>query len=97
MECSCCLFNSLQIIEDADVIQKLHIITQDFPQTKFEKEKLKIDYIYDETEKALIEQFRLAQSKDDFKKMKEIANVLSNFKGYSRCIDEYIEFSQAVS
>lgn len=63
---------------------------------RFEKEKQKIDAIYDETERCLIEEFRMAQTKDDFKKMKEIAEVLSNFKGYSRCIDEFIEYSQAV-
>lgn len=51
---------------------------------------------YDETEKALIEEFSHAQSKDDFKRMKEIANVLSQFKGYPQCVDAYIEKSQAV-
>lgn len=63
---------------------------------RFKKEKEKIDLKYDEIEMALIEQFKIAQSKDDFKRMKEIATVLSNFKGYSTCINEYIKFSQTV-
>src|SRR5699024_9739160 len=51
---------------------------------------------YDETERALIEEFANAQRKEDFKRMKEVANVLSQFKGYPQCVDVYIERSQAV-
>lgn len=53
-----------------------------------------IDRRYDEMEKELIEEFVAAQKKDDFNRMKEMAHVLSNFKGYSQCVDAYIEHSQ---
>lgn len=68
-----------------------------FKICRFENEKKLIEAKYDEIERALIQEFETAQRKDDFKTMKDLANVLSNFKGYSHCIDTYIEHSQAVS
>ncbi|KAJ3648998.1 hypothetical protein Zmor_020762, partial [Zophobas morio] len=79
----------------AEIVQKLYLISQDLPSPKFEGLKRKIERKYDETERALIEEFSAAQRRDDFKRMKEIANVLSQFKGYPQCIDAYIEKSQA--
>lgn len=64
--------------------------------SRFEGLKRKIERKYDETERALIEEFSTAQRRDDFKRMKEIASVLSQFKGYPQCVDAYIERSQAV-
>lgn len=58
--------------------------------------KRKVERKYDETERALIEQFAYAQRKEDLKRMKEIADVLSQFKGYSQCVDAFIEQSQSV-
>lgn len=84
-----------KIVEAAEVIQKLNVIIQDFPQPKFEHERKKIESYYDQMERELIEEFVAAQRKDDLQKMKEIAHVLSNFKGYSQCVDAYIEYSQA--
>lgn len=84
-----------RIDEAADVIQKLYLISQDLPSPKFEHVKTKIERKYDETERALIENFLQAQKKEDLKRMKEIATVLSHFKGYSQCIDAFIEQSQA--
>lgn len=51
---------------------------------------------YDEVERALIEEFCNAQRKNDLKRMKQIANLLSQFRSYSQCVDAYIEQSQAV-
>lgn len=59
--------------------------------------KRKIERKYDETERALIEQFAYSQRKEDMKRMKEIADVLSQFKSYSQCVDAFIEQSQSVS
>ncbi|XP_044265704.1 exocyst complex component 5 [Tribolium madens] len=84
-----------KIDEAAEVIQKLYLISQDLPSPKFEGLKRKIERKYDETERTLIEEFSNAQRRDDFKRMKEIANVLSQFKGYPQCVDAYIERSQA--
>ncbi|KAF2882433.1 hypothetical protein ILUMI_23752 [Ignelater luminosus] len=90
------LFNDpFKIDEAADVIQKLHLIAQDLPAPKFEEAKRKIEQKYDKTERALIDDFCIAQKNQDFKRMKDIANVLSQFKGFSHCVDAYIEQSQA--
>lgn len=64
---------------------------------RYESLKKKIDRKYDETERTLIDQFVVAQRKEDLNRMKEIADVLSQFKGYSHCIDAFIEQSQSVS
>lgn len=73
------------------------MIAQDLPNDKFGIAKKKIEAKYDEVERNLIEEFALAQKSENIEKMKELANILSQFKGYSQCIDVYIELSQAVS
>ncbi|KAH9639196.1 hypothetical protein HF086_014060 [Spodoptera exigua] len=80
--------------EAADVIQKLHTIAQELPPDKFEVAKKKIEAKYDEIERNLIEEFVKAQNQGNMSKMKEIANIMTNFKGYSQCVDAYIETSQ---
>ncbi|XP_043680501.1 exocyst complex component 5 [Vespula pensylvanica] len=80
--------------EAADVIQKLHLIAQELPAEKFEHAKKKISIKYDEIERNLIEEFVQAHSREDAVRMKELASVLSQFKGYSQCIDAFIEQSQ---
>jgi len=112
-----------QIDEAADVIQKLHLISQELPSGKyvfikhafvilfkyskvlysnncslcrFEKAKKKIGTKYDEIERSLIEEFVKAHRSDDKGRMKEIATILSHFKGYPQCIDAFIEQSQMV-
>lgn len=51
---------------------------------------------YDEIERSLIEEFAKAQAQGDRVQMKKITSILSHFKGYSQCIDAYIEQSQQV-
>lgn len=80
--------------EAADVIQKLHLIAQELPADKFEHAKKKISIKYDEIERNLIEEFVQSHSREDAVRMKELAAVLSQFKGYSQCIDAFIEQSQ---
>lgn len=63
---------------------------------RFEEAKKKIEQKYDEIERALIEEFVQAQNINSFQKMKEIASILSYFKGYSQCVDAFIEQSQKV-
>lgn len=86
-----------KLYEAADVIQKLHTISQDLPQDKFLDGKKKIEKKYDEVERRLIEEFATAQKGEDVEKMKKLAHILSQFKGYAQCIDAYIEQSQMVS
>ncbi len=89
------LFNDqTKLLEAADVIQKLYMIAQDLPIDKFGDAKKKIEAKYDEIERGLIEEFATAQKQGNIEKMKTIATILSQFKGYSQCIDAYIEQSQ---
>ncbi|KAG8247199.1 Exocyst complex component 5 [Homalodisca vitripennis] len=86
---------NFQIDEAADVIQKLHLIAQELPPGKFEEAKKKIAVKYDEIERALIEEFVEAHRKYDVNRMQEIAAILSHFKGYTQCVDAFIEHSQS--
>ncbi|XP_028165314.1 exocyst complex component 5 [Ostrinia furnacalis] len=89
------LFNDPnKLNEAADVIQKLHTIAQELPPDKFEVAKKKIEAKYDEIERNLIEEFVKAQNQGNMAKMKDIANIMTNFKGYSQCVDAFIETSQ---
>ncbi|XP_068619042.1 exocyst complex component 5 [Battus philenor] len=89
------LFNDPnKLNEAADVIQKLYTIAQELPPDKFEVAKKKIEAKYDEIERNLIEEFVKAQNQGNLAKMKTIANIMTNFKGYSQCVDAFIETSQ---
>ena len=48
-------------------------------------------------ERRLIERFVTAQKRDDRDAMKEVAAVVAQFKGFSQCVDAFIEQSQMVS
>ena len=88
-----------QLYEEADIIQKLFLIAQELPVDggKFDKAREKISYKYDQIERELIEEFVNAQSRNDPDKqrMREIAQIMSHFRGYNQCIDAFIEQSQA--
>lgn len=87
--------NISKLYEDADIIQKLYLISQELPSnSKFDNAKEQISKRYNFIEKQLIEKFCIAQKNDDKVKMKKIASILSLFKGYSQCIDVFIEQSQ---
>ncbi|XP_053613847.1 exocyst complex component 5 [Plodia interpunctella] len=89
------LFNDAsKLNEAADVIQKLHTIAQELPPAKFEVAKKKIEAKYEEIERNLIDEFVKAQNQGNMNKMKEIAVIMTNFKGYSQCVDAFIETSQ---
>ncbi|KAH9528275.1 Exocyst complex component 5 [Dermatophagoides farinae] len=80
--------NVNQLFEEADIIQKLYLISQELPNnSKFDKAKEFISKKYNLIEKRLIEEFSQAQKNDDRNKMKKIASMLSHFKGYSQCVD----------
>ncbi|CAH1793026.1 unnamed protein product [Owenia fusiformis] len=84
-----------KLYQAADVMQKLHLIVQELPPgEKFEKAKLRIGHKYDQIERDLIEDFVRSQQNGDKARMKEIAGVLANFKGYNQCIDAFIEQCQ---
>lgn len=86
--------NKKAFFEDADVIHKLYLISQELPKTeRFEKSREKIELKYNEMEKTLINEFVQAYRCDDKSTMREIATIMSNFKGYNQCIDAFIEQS----
>lgn len=57
---------------------------------------MKIIKKYDEIERLLIDEFIRNHSQKNIMRMKEIASILTHFKGYSQCVDAFIEDSQAV-
>lgn len=80
--------------EDADVIHKLYLISQELPNTeKLERTRGRIEQKYNLMERELIEEFVRAYRRDDKLQMKEIATIMFNFRGYNQCIDAFIEQS----
>ncbi|CAH1394309.1 unnamed protein product [Nezara viridula] len=86
--------NKEEVFEAADIIQKLHMISQELPSDKFKDARSKISLKYDEIERSLIEEFVKSHRVHETTRMKEIANILMHFKSYSQCIDAFIEESQ---
>lgn len=83
-----------ELYSEADMIQKLYLISQELPaHTKFDQAKESIIKRYNIIEKQLINEFENAQKNDDKIKMKRIAFLLFNFKGYTQCMDVFIEQS----
>ncbi|KAM7282659.1 exocyst complex component 5 [Ixodes scapularis] len=80
--------------EAADIIQKLHLIAQELPSGKFDKARQRIAHKYNEIEKALTAEFVRAHHEGDKEVMREVAAVLSHFRGYSTCVDTFIDQSQ---
>lgn len=78
------------------MIQKLQLVAQELPSSKFEMAQKEIGLKYDEIERSLIEEFATAQIQQDRRRMKDIAAILAHFKGYSQCVDAFIEQSQMV-
>lgn len=56
-------------------------LLQEIPDEKFAEAKKKIAIKYDEIERALIEEFVKAHRMGDVNRMRQIANILSHFKG----------------
>jgi recyclin-1 len=84
-----------QVQSAADIIQKLYLIAQELPSGgKFDKARDRISAKYSQIEKQLIDDFRRAYYDGDLQRMKTITAILSNFRGYSQCVDLFIEESQ---
>lgn len=64
---------------------------------RFDGAVKKISEKYDEIERSLIDEFVSAQRMNNIERMKQIALILYNFKGYSQCVNAFIEQSQVVS
>ncbi|KAK6182191.1 hypothetical protein SNE40_009929 [Patella caerulea] len=92
---SAILTDPFQLQLAADIIQKLHLIALELPVGgKFDRARQKIAEKYDHIEKELIGEFKNAHREGDIKRMKKIASVMTNFKGYGECINAFIVESQ---
>lgn len=79
----------------ADIIQKLYHVALELPSNeRYDNARKKIWDKYNHIESELIKEFTKAHTEGDQKKMKRVAMVLSNFKGYGQCIDAFIEEAQ---
>ena len=81
----------------AEVILKLNQISTDLKDARFELASNLIEAKYGEIESKLIQRFHQAFFKGDKKEMKKYLTILSNFKGYQSCINEFIKNLQLVS
>lgn len=78
----------------ADVIYKLHMLSTDLTDERFENAQFLIEKKYNEMEMKITEKFHQAFFNGDKKAMKKYLNILSNFKGYQNCINEFIKNCQ---
>ncbi|GMT25156.1 hypothetical protein PFISCL1PPCAC_16453, partial [Pristionchus fissidentatus] len=79
-----------KLLESADLIHKLHSISQELSKEKYAAVQARIAHRYAEVEQLLMDEFM--QSQRDEKRMAAVARVLCEFKGYSACVERYIEF-----
>ncbi|KAF0308435.1 Exocyst complex component 5 [Amphibalanus amphitrite] len=80
-----------ELFDDKDRVGGVGASHIDF---KFEGARARISQKYDAVERRLIERFVSAQKRDDRDAMKEVAAVVAQFKGFSQCVDAFIEQSQ---
>lgn len=77
----------------ADIVHKLHLIAQELPFNRFSEVKSKIVSKYHEIEQQLLDDFKEAHKNGDVDAMKDLASVLSQFKGYQHCTEAFIDES----
>merc|ERR1712241_153581 len=70
---------------------------QELPEAEFSPAQRAIEGKYSEIEASLIEEFVKHHRSDDKQKMKELALILSHFRGYNECVNAFIEQIQLTS
>jgi hypothetical protein len=80
----------------AEVILKLNQISSDLKNDTFEFANSLIEAKYLDIESKLIQCFHQAFFRGDKKEMKKWLTIISNFKGYQNCINEFIKNLQLV-
>ena len=65
--------------------------TSSLPTTPFDDARRRIDEKYTEIEQHLLEEFVKSERSNDYQRMKDLALILSQFKGYNQCVDKFIE------
>ncbi|CAG9539040.1 unnamed protein product [Cercopithifilaria johnstoni] len=83
-----------KLLESAAMIQKLSSISQELAKDKYSNVQIRIAHKYDEIERLMLEEFVRAHRQGNWRRMHEIAVILADFKGYSQCLDAFIEHMQ---
>jgi len=86
-----------RLYEAADIIQKLQLIAQELPEAEFSPAQKAIEAKYGEIERSLIEEFVKHHRSSDQGRMAELAKILSHFRGYTHCVNAFIEQIQLTS
>ena len=73
------------------MILKLQLIAQELPADKFAPARKRIEDKYQEIQTQLIDGFVKSQRSNDLPRMKQLAAILSQFKRYNACVDEFID------
>ncbi|VDN23321.1 unnamed protein product [Gongylonema pulchrum] len=83
-----------RLLESAAMIQKLSSIAQELAKGKYSNVQIRIAHKYDEIERLMLEEFVRAHRQGNWRRMREIAAILADFKGYSQCLDAFVEHMQ---
>ncbi|VDN02421.1 unnamed protein product [Thelazia callipaeda] len=83
-----------RLLESATMIQKLSSISQELAKDKYSNVQIRIAHKYDEIERLMLEEFVRAHRQGNWRRMREIAAILTDFKGYSQCLDAFVEHMQ---
>ncbi|EJW86320.1 hypothetical protein WUBG_02769 [Wuchereria bancrofti] len=83
-----------RLLESAAMIQKLSSISQELAKDKYSNVQIRIAHKYDEIERLMLEEFVRAHRQGNWRRMHEIAAILADFKGYSQCLDAFVEHMQ---
>uniref|UniRef100_A0A0R3S5Q2 Exocyst complex component 5 n=1 Tax=Elaeophora elaphi TaxID=1147741 RepID=A0A0R3S5Q2_9BILA len=83
-----------RLLESAAMIQKLSSISQELAKDKYSNVQIRIAHKYDEIERLMLEEFVRAHRQGNWSRMHEIAAILADFKGYSQCLDAFVEHMQ---
>ena len=70
---------NLQLLESAEIIHKLYLVSQELSDEKYATVQMRILYKHEEIEKSLCEDFARVYRTGNKAKMKAIAHVLNNF------------------
>lgn len=77
----------------ADIIRKLKMVASELSDEKFKNVKDNINLRYGDIEHTLVAKFQDATNSKNKSEMKKYADVLSNFQGYQKCINEFVHAS----
>ncbi|OQR77119.1 exocyst complex component 5-like, partial [Tropilaelaps mercedesae] len=82
------------ISDRAHNVLKLHLAASELMSSRYNEAKQKIAEEYSKVEAELLSELSRAQRSGDTAKMKEVINLVSNFRGYGACVDQFIVNAQ---